>query len=70
MFIEILFWKTAREAQEIQDGYAELCGEASGKPKKKSDWTKDEENELELLVELYQDSPDEGTYIYEYTKRH
>ena len=62
MFVEILFWKTAREAQEIQDGYAELRGDCSGKSKsKKSDWTKEEETELELLVELYQDSPDEGT---------
>lgn len=67
MFIELLFWKTSREAQEIQDGYAELCGgggDGKGKERKrktkKSDWTKDEDTELELLVELYQDAPAES----------
>ncbi|ODN02652.1 Protein timeless [Orchesella cincta] len=59
MFIEILFWKTAREAQEIQDGYSDLRGPSGGASNKKSNWTSEEENELELLVELYNDAPEE-----------
>lgn len=60
MFIEILFWKSGREAQEIQDGYTDLRSSGTSGKKKKSDWTKDEDEELGLLVELYRDSPEEG----------
>lgn len=62
MYIEILFWKSSREAQEIQDGYGSGGNTSSAQKAKvdKASWTKDEENELELLAEEYKALPDEG----------
>lgn len=66
MFVELFFWKTAQEAQEIQDGYGTTYKSTSSAPNGKSDkssWTSDEENELVLLGEEYNALPDEGELL-------
>jgi timeless len=63
MFVELLFWKTSREAQEIQDGYGSSSTTTQKTKADRAAWTKDEENELELLAEEYNALPDEGDFI-------
>jgi hypothetical protein len=61
MFVEILFWKTAREAQEIQDGYVSHNNKPTvSKKGSRLSWTDDEESELALLAEEHAALPDEG----------
>ncbi len=67
MFVEILFFKSSREAQEIQDGYGTTYNNSTTTKKSKSDkssFTTEEEDELVLLAEEYNSLPDEGVLIY------
>lgn len=48
VFMELLFWKTNKEALEIEFGYAE---QASGKQAAKQIWREEEEEELRRLFE-------------------
>lgn len=58
MFVEILFWKTGREAMEIQEGYtpyAQIKAAEGSQKKKKSRGTlsPEEENEIMVLAEEF-----------------
>jgi len=62
MFVEILFWKTAREASEIQNGYTPYeATEAAARIKKKKNvrgtLNEEEENEISVLAAEYAQLP-------------
>lgn len=50
-YMELLFWKTSRDATEIADGYS---GETSNKKVSRAVWTEAEEDELRTLFMEHQ----------------
>jgi len=69
MFLEILFWKTGREAVEIQEGYTPYAQTqaASGHKKKKNSrgtLSPEEENEVQVLAEEFAGLPKGGLHFY------
>ena len=66
MFVEILFWKTARDAVEIVEGYGTYQSSKKSSNKRsnpKFNWTEVEDNELEVLAEEYLKLPVEGAVL-------
>lgn len=57
VFVELLFWKTNREAVEIECGYGEV---ESGKQAAKMAWREEEEEELRMLHREVEEIPMEA----------
>ena len=56
VFVELLFWKTNKEALEIECGYGE---QEAGKAAAKLAWTEEEDDELKILYEEAEQMPAE-----------
>ncbi len=56
VFVELLFWKTNKDALEIECGYGE---QESGKQAAKQAWREEEEEELKMLHEEVEAIPEE-----------
>ncbi|KAF4531667.1 hypothetical protein B566_EDAN016969 [Ephemera danica] len=67
VYIELLFFKTSREAVEIAEGYGSYESSATGKGKtKRGVWTEEQEDELErLFIEFKAKMQEEGGKIKE-----
>ena len=66
MFVEILFWKTSKDAVEIMEGYGTYQSSKKSSNKRsnpKFNWTEVEDNELEVLAEEYLKLPSEGAVL-------
>jgi len=53
MWVEALFWKSGREALEIQEGVGAANSASSKATKRRGDWSEDEMSELRLLAEEF-----------------
>lgn len=59
VFMELFFWKDLKVAYEIEEGYD------ANESKKITNWTEEQEDELQRLHEDYiQNTPEEGKYLY------
>ncbi|XP_049842526.1 protein timeless homolog [Schistocerca gregaria] len=55
VYMELLFWKTSKEAYEVEYGYGSYQDKSAAAKKV---WSEEEENELRVLYEEYMKTPD------------